>query len=314
MSRRWHHNTARRRRADAGGIPLATIDRARPYDLANPPLFTPSQEPEALRKAAVLGRVFTELAAAYLGSPVEARLRGPVEPASVAQVAADLHWLAPGDADSWLLPRVGFQPNLAGEIAARMVGASRPASRAAATAIERRLLGHFCAQVIPGCIAAWGSASIPAGAWRFADGPVAKESRAGLLLEFQASCGWREGTLAFWLPAALVLAKPAACARRGCLPEGPGAPAVRQASVTATVILGSWRTTTAGLLDLAVGDTLCLGTPAEAPLELRIQGCAGMLVRPGLCKGRLAVQVLGENEPQSEFRQCPHGTLPVPAI
>ncbi len=276
---------------------------ARPYDLANPPLLKPSEEAAAMRKASALERAFARLASAYLGQPVVVCLTRLVDPREGALVAGKIAWFAARDARGSEPPRLGICPVLCGQFAARMVGAGECCGNRELTAVERELVGHLCGQIAPGCLAAWGQTEPRAGAWVSSDNPAEPDPRAGLLLQLRGSVGGREGPMAFWLPADMLRERSACPIRRRTVANGPAVHEVQQATVRAAVVLGTCRLTLSELAALKPGDLVALGTPSEAPLEMRIQGRARLHVRPGICRGRIAVQVLGDQSPECEFRE-----------
>ncbi|NSW54886.1 MAG: FliM/FliN family flagellar motor switch protein [Armatimonadetes bacterium] len=282
-------------------MPCALV--ARPYDLANPPLLTPSEEAAAMRRASALERALADLASAYLAQPVRACLTRLADPREAALAAGELAWFAPRDGFGCELPRVGVCPGLCGQFAARMVGARERRADRELTEVERELVGLLCGQVAPGCLAAWGWTAPQPGAWVTSGNPAKPDPRAGLLLQFEVGLDGQAGTLGFWLPADIVREQPASVARRGIVANSPAAQEVQQATVRATVVLGTCRLTLAALAALKPGDLIGLGTPSGAPLEMRIQGRAKLHVRPGLCRGRIAVQVLGDQAPECEFRE-----------
>lgn len=275
------------------------MSEAVPYDLTRPPPLKP-RERVALRRAAVrAAEIIAVLATEYLGRAVG------VMPADVG--CEDHAAAPPANQDKWLwvvapdcaqAPVWRLETRLASALIDIMVGCppqGRPAHECPVSRLDGRLLTLLCEELTAAVEAAWPGTAAPGAAMRCIHGSRsldAPDPREWIRTVFELRVDGTRGRLELFIPSAAARAAPAAHPT----PPAPArldVPGVRAAPVTATVRLGTWRTTLRELAQLQPGSMIPLSGCPQTSLELSVAGVARLPVRPGTSNGRVSVQVTG---------------------
>lgn len=277
------------------------MSEAVPYDLTRPPPLKPGERAALRRAVARVAEMLAALATEYLGRAVG------VIPTDVGCEDEDHAAAPPADHDKWLwvvapdcaqTPVWRVETRLGSALVDIMLGCPPQVPRADERRVSRvdgRLLVLLCEEFAVAVEAAWPGAASSGGAMRCIRGGRsldAPDPREWIRTIFELRVDGSRGRLELFIPSAAVRAAPAAPATSP-VPERLHVPGVRAAPVTATVRLGTWRTTLRELAQLQPGSMIPLGGSPQASLELSVAGMARLPVRPGTSNGRVSVQVTG---------------------
>lgn len=281
---------------------MHSADQAVPYDLTQPPLLLPP-ELQALRSAAIeVSRALAAVLSDFLFGPVQCAVVDAGETGDwFGATGEDCPWVwcEPAVTDRADLPAWGFHRGLARALTSRMLtgGAGEYDSPSGELSlVEGALLGHLCTQMQDAWAAVWPLAAPDVRRWSVvpAQAPPAVAAGARAIhLTFRLVIASHQGCCALVLPPALARL----CRGRN---QGPARastcrpnPALDGATLSASVYLGTWRTTLRQLMRLQPGQVVPLHVRPQDELTLAIAGLEKMTVRAGTHNGRIAVQVVG---------------------
>lgn len=276
------------------------MSEAVPYDLTRPPPLKPRERAALRRAAARAAEMLATLATEYLGRAVSVT----VADAGCEQAVDD----RAGGGDKWLWVVAADRPEapvwriatpLASALVDIMVGGPPgryPEEECRISRLDGRLVALLCEELAAAVEAAWPGTAPTGVALRCIRGSrdvASPDPREWTRAAFDVRVEGIRGRLQLFVPTSVALRDAPDDRSPSRAPGRLDAPGVRAAPVTATVRLGTWRTTLRELAELQPGSIIPLGCSPQSPLELSVAGVARLPVRPGTSNGRVSVQVTG---------------------